>query len=300
MRASTAIAGPTIGTLLAEAEARLTALDVEFPDASALWLLAHAIGESDPDRLEEHGEDAVDALAAERFWQLVDRRAEHEPFQYIVGLTDFRGAMMEVEQGVFLPRLQSERMCDEIEAWAKDREPPRDGWRIADLGAGCGALGISLALGAIAPAWIVAVDISPRALALIARNACRHGVADRVRPVAGDWLSMLRPQPILDIITSVPPYLNPGDERYLSEESLRWEPLETFFGQPSGDRLLAMLVDEAACRLRPGGLLALQLDADQIPLLEAYVNGDAGHPLTIEWILQDEDGDEDAVLAVRS
>ena len=295
-----AAAAPTIGALLAEAEARLEALEVEFPDASALWLLAHAMGESDPDALEERPEEPVDAAVAERFWRLVDRRSEHEPFQYIVGLVDFRGALMEVEHGVFVPRFQSERMCDEIESWAAEREVPRGGWRIADLGAGCGAVGISLALGPLAPARVLAVDISPKALALTGRNARRHGVSDSVRAVAGDWLTMLRPEPHLDIITAVPPYLNPGDERYLSVESLRWEPLETFIGQPSGDRLLAMLFDEAAPRLRQGGLLAIQLDAEQIPFLEAYVNGDPDHPLTIEWILQDEDGDEDALLAVRS
>lgn len=291
---------PTVDELLTQAEKRLEARDVEFPDASAIWLLAHAMGESDPDLLEERGDERVDAGIAKRFWELIARREEHEPFQYIVGVADFREALMEVEHGVFLPRLQSERMCDEIEAWGAERESPADGWRIADLGAGCGALGVSLALGPLAPTRVWSVDVSPRALALIRRNARRHGVEDRVRAVAGDWLSMVRPEPVLDVITAVPPYLNPGDEQYLSEESLRWEPLETFFGDPSGDRLLAMLVDEAAPRLRPGGLLALQLDAEQVPALEGYVNGDPDHPLTIEWILHDEEGDEDAILAVKS
>ncbi|CAN5341102.1 peptide chain release factor N(5)-glutamine methyltransferase [soil metagenome] len=291
---------PTVDGLLADAEARLEARDVEFPDASALWLLAHAMGEEDPDRLEERGDERVDPDVAERFLELVDRREAHEPFQYIVGVADFRGVLMEVQHGVFLPRLQSERMCDEIEEWAAAREPPEDGWRIADLGAGCGALGISLAMGPLAPVRVWAVDVSPHALDLVRRNARRHGVEDRVRALAGDWLSAIRPAPVFDVVTAVPPYLNPGDEEYLSEESLRWEPLETFFGEPSGDHLLAMIVDEAAPRLRPGGLLALQLDAEQIPALDAYVNGDPDHPLTIEWILHDEDGDEDAILAVKS
>jgi hypothetical protein len=36
-----------------------------------------------------------------------------------------------------------------------------------------------------------------------------------------------------------------------------------------------------------------------VPAIEAYVNEDPTHPLTVEWILQDEDGDEDAILAVK-
>ena len=101
------------------------------------------------------------------------------------------------------------------------------------------------------------------------------------------------------MVTVVPPYLNPGDEIYLSEETMRWEPLETFFGEPSGDELLRYLIDEAAVRLRPGGLLACQLDVDQVDAIEAYVNEDPDHPLTIEWILMDDEDEPDAILAVK-
>ncbi len=287
-----------MGELLAQAERQLEARAVEFPDASSLWLLASAMGIEDPDELEEREGEAVAPEAERRFWELVTRREGHEPFQYIVGVADFRGALMEVAHDVFLPRLQSERMCDEIEDWAGKRRP-RGGWRIADLGTGCGAIAVSLALGRLRPRRVWAVDISPSALALTARNARTHGVADRVHGVTGDWLEMIRSEPCLDIVVAVPPYLNPEDERWLSEETLRWEPLETFFGSPSGTEILMRILDEAAPRLRPGGLVALQLDSDQVSAVEAYVNGDPDHPLTIEWILEDEEGDEDAVLAVK-
>lgn len=288
----------TVGELLAAAERRLGAREVEFPDASALWLLASALEVRDPDALDAREDEPVPAEAERRFWELVARRETHEPFQYIVGVADFRGVLMEVAHDVFLPRLQSERLCDEIEAWAGKRRP-RGGWRIADLGTGCGAIAVSLALGPLRPRRVWAVDISPSALALAGRNARAHGVADRVLGVAGDWLEMIRPEPCLDIVVAVPPYLNPEDERWLSEETLRWEPLETFFGTPSGTDLLLRILDEAAPRLRRGGLVALQLDSDQVEAVEAYVNGDPDHPLTIEWILEDEEGDEDAVLAVK-
>jgi methylase of polypeptide subunit release factors len=145
-----------------------------------------------------------------------------------------------------------------------------------------------------------AVDLSLPALDLVRRNARRHRVGERVIPVAGDWLEWSRPAPEFDMIVAVPPYLNPGDEIYLSEETVRWEPMDTFFGQPSGDELLRQLADAAALRLRPGGLFACQIDSDQVEMLEEYVNGDPRHPLTIEWILADEDDDEDAILAVRT
>jgi len=291
----------TIGSLLDEAERRLEAKEVEFPDASALWLLAAAIEDlDDPDKLTERREEPVAPSAEKRFRELLARRENHEPYQYIVGVTDFRDELMEIEHGVFVPRLQSERMCDEIEEWAAGRRRPRGGWKIADLGAGSGAIAVSLALGPLAPRRVWAVDVSLQALKLVRRNARRHGVEERVVPLTGDWLEWSRPEPVFDMIVAVPPYLNPGDEIYLSEESVRWEPMETFFGEPSGDDLLRELTDAAAHRLRPGGLFACQLDAEQIEMIEEHVNGNPDHPLTIEWILADEDDDEDAILAVRT
>lgn len=291
----------TIGELLDEAEGRLEAKEVEYPDASALWLMAAAIEElDDPDALTARRKESLDAAAEKRFRELLTRRETHEPYQYIVGAVDFRGKLMEIEHGVFVPRSQSERMCDEIEEWAAERKRPRGGWRIADLGAGSGAIAVSLAAGPLAPRRVWAVDVSRQALDLVRRNARRHGVEERVVPLAGDWLEWSRPRAMFDIIVAVPPYLNPGDEIYLSEESMRWEPMETFFGEPSGDELLRELVDAAGRRLRKGGVFACQIDSEQVEMLEEHVNGDPDHPLTIEWILADEDDDEDAILAVRT
>lgn len=290
----------TVGELLAEAERRLAERDVEFPDASALWLMARVLGElDDPDVLEERPDRPVDPADAAHFRELVERRADHEPFQYLAGVALFRDLLLEVEHGVFLPRSQSERMCDEIEAWAADRGAPPGGWRAADLGTGTGAIAVALAKGPLPIRRMWAIDLSRRAAALARENARRAGVDDVVHAIAGSWLSMFRPQPCLDLIIAVPPYLNPGDEKWLTQESLRWEPLETFFGEPSGDDLLRHVIDESAARLVPGGLLACQLDSDQAEGVEEYVNGDPDHPLTIEWILLDEEGSPDAILAVR-
>ena len=290
----------TVGRLLDDAERRFEKKGVEFPDASALWLLALVIGSlDDPDALEKRRRERVTEADAARFERLVARRLRHEPYQYIVGAADFRGRLIEIENGVFVPREQTERMCDEIEAWAAGRRTPRGGWRIADLGTGSGAMAVSLAIGSMRPRIVLAVDISPGALALVRRNARRHAVEHVVRPLAGDWLSMIRPRPCLDVICAVPPYLNPGDEIWMTGESLKWEPIRSFIGEPSGTAVLHAILDQAGPRLRSGGLVALQADSDQIPGLVDYVNEDPDHPLTVEWILHDAEGDEDAILAVK-
>lgn len=294
------VAATTVGEALVEAERRLEEREVEFPDASALWLMAKVLDAlEDPDALEEVPDRVVPPEAAARFWALVERREAHEPYGYLVGACDFRGRLMDVEHGVFLPRLQSERMCDELEAWVVDLGRSTRGCRIADLGTGCGAIAVSLATGPLEPSFVAAVDLSVGSLEVTRRNAARHGVDGVVRPVAGDWLSWTRPEPLFDVITAVPPYLNPGDEKWLTEESLEWEPMSSFFGEPSGDETLIRVIDAVAARLASGGLFACQIDVDQAPMVEAYVNDDPDHPLSIEWILQDEDEQAEAILAVK-
>jgi methylase of polypeptide subunit release factors len=90
----------------------------------------------DPDELDELGDETVEPDAAQRFWALVERREQHEPYPYIIGVTDFRDDLMEIQHGVFLPRFQSEELCDEIEEWVEERAVPRDSWRIADATVG--------------------------------------------------------------------------------------------------------------------------------------------------------------------
>ena len=72
----------TIGALLDEAERRLEAKEVEFPDASALWLLAAVLDRlDDPDALAERRDEPVRAAAEKRFRKLLARREKHEPYQ---------------------------------------------------------------------------------------------------------------------------------------------------------------------------------------------------------------------------
>src|SRR5688500_13522085 len=110
---------------------------------------------------------------------------------------------------------------------------------------------------------------------------------------------MMAEGPSLDMVTVVPWYLNPGDKPLPHGESPTWEARAAFIGVPSGDDILKRLMDDVGRRLSKGGLLVIQMDADQAPWVEDWVNDDPDHPLTVEWILMDEEGEPDAILAVR-
>jgi release factor glutamine methyltransferase len=123
---------------------------------------------------------------------------------------------------------------------------------VADVGTGCGAIAVSLALATpLSEIW--ATDVSASAVLLTRANALRFGVADRVHAERGD---LLEPLPGgLDLIVANLPYLPRGEER----PELAGEPEQAVYADGDGLGLYRRLLAEAHGKLRPGGAVAIQL-----------------------------------------
>ncbi|MCA1977896.1 MAG: peptide chain release factor N(5)-glutamine methyltransferase, partial [Thiobacillus sp.] len=122
-------------------------------DVSPAWLIAH-------DR------DTPDAEAVARYRQLVERRAAGVPVAYLVGEREFHGRAFHVTPDVLIPRPDTELLVERALAAL----PPETSASVLDLGTGSGCIAVTLALER-PRARVVAVDRSPAALAIAARNA---------------------------------------------------------------------------------------------------------------------------------
>ncbi len=125
---------------------------------------------------------------------------------------------------------------------------------VVDVGTGSGA--IALAVAEAAPrAAVWATDVSSAAVELARLNARRAGLQDRVTVRRGD---LLEPFPgAADVIVANLPYLPIGERR--SHPELASEPVSAVFAEGDGLGLVRRLVAAARRRLRPDGLLALQV-----------------------------------------
>ena len=142
---------------------------------------------------------------------------------------------------------------------------------ILDLGTGSGCIAVSVA--AMLPgATVVAVDASPKALAVAKRNAETAGVGDRVIPRQGDWFAGCRPEERFDIILSNPPYLVEGDDGIWPEVS-RYDPPLALYGGRDGLDCYRRIVVGALDRLVPGGALLFEVGADQARKVESLLSG---------------------------
>jgi release factor glutamine methyltransferase len=114
---------------------------------------------------------------------------------------------------------------------------------------------------------VTAIDISPAALAAARENATAHGVVDRIDFVQGDLLAALPARPAFAAIVSNPPYVSDGEYATLVPQVKDHEPKLALVSGPSGTEIIERLIPQAAERLFPGGLLALEVS----PMIAARV-----------------------------
>ena len=198
----------------------------------------------------------LDKTELARFKELVQRRVRGEPTQYLVGTQDFYGRTFKVDRRALIPRPETELVAERVlRAFPKSATP-----RFADIGCGCGTLGLTLA--AERPtAHVVLSDVSPEAAALTRENAVLLDLAPRVDVRVGDLLTPLGEESFDAIVTNLP-YVPDGERHTLPIHIREHEPALALFGGPDGLDICRRFVPAAAAHLRAGGLLVMEHGAE--------------------------------------
>jgi release factor glutamine methyltransferase len=245
---------------MAQAITHLANEGVESPRLDAELLLAYVLGVNRAAIL-ARPEQRLTPKQLTRYRDLVARRAGREPLAYIVGHREFFGLDLTVDHRVLIPRPETELLVEHALAIAnrmaaQSAAPPR----IADVGAGSGAITVALAVH-LPQATIYALDHSADALAVVAENARRHQVAGRVHCLHSDLLSAL-PGPV-DLIAANLPYVTTGEWRELAPEIRNHEPRSALDGGHDGMALIGRLLATAGPCLRSTGAILLEIGAGQ-------------------------------------
>jgi release factor glutamine methyltransferase len=184
-------------------------------------------------------ERSLTSVEAERLCHLVRRRLDHEPAAYVLGHCEFYGVDFYVDSDTFIPRPETELLVEESVRLARRVSRQGEQCTVADIGTGCGAIAISLAL-ALPQARIYATDISPSALKVAEVNCRRHGVNGQVELLQGNLLEPL-PQAV-DVIVANLPYVKDCEFVDLSLEIKEYEPTIALAGGRDGlDKIWEML-----------------------------------------------------------
>ncbi|MBM3286835.1 MAG: peptide chain release factor N(5)-glutamine methyltransferase [Candidatus Eisenbacteria bacterium] len=253
------------------AASRIESIGAGNPRLEAEYLMAAALGVPRIRLWLLDRPPAPDAVA--RFEALLERRMSREPLQYVLGTAEFAGLTLDVGPGVFIPRSETEILVERVETRLRARmggcgAAPR----ILDVGTGSGAILLAL-MERFAEATGVGIDQSPDALVWARRNAVRLGLDDRVRFLEGDLLDPIGPDERFDAIVSNPPYVSGQEMKGLASEIRDHEPAAALEGGEDGLDVVQRLIPQAAARLSPGGLLALEIGITQGEAVRSLLGG---------------------------
>lgn len=246
----------TCRSLLNRHTTRLARAGVDAPRLSAELLLARALHLS---RLElltglMRPVSAEELPCAE---ELLARRLRGEPLAYILGVKEFYGREFRVDDRVLIPRPETELIVDAVcEVFG-----PCERFTFLDIGVGSGALLASIVCERPA-AQGVGTDLSPGALEVAGDNCRLLQVAHRVQLVRSNLGQGLTPG-AFDALVSNPPYLSDLDMRRLGREVLGFEPRGALHAGHRGTELIQEVIWQASGLLRPGGLLLVEIGAEQ-------------------------------------
>ena len=193
-----------------------------------------------------------------RFFDTVRERIERRPLAYITGAREFYRLEFRVTPDVLIPRPESELLVDT--ALDHLRKSRIRGARLADVGAGSGALGIAIAHHRRG-ARLVATDISAAALGVARENARRLLRRASAEFVQGDLLTPLNG--LFHCIVANLPYIPEERLGRLEPEVAEHEPRQALTPGTAGTELQLRLLTQLRPRLAPNGIAVLELDPGQ-------------------------------------
>jgi len=213
----------------------------------------------------DHSRRALRVRDSRRLEEILRRRLQGEPLQYLLGDVDFMGLKLRVRPGVLIPRPETEILVDEALKRFLCGAVAKTGGRLDILDIGTGSGNIAIALAVFLPkdlcGRIVAVDASDVCLSVARANARRCGVADKITFVKSDLFSALG-QERFDAIVSNPPYVSQREYRHLAQD-VRQEPKEALVAPENGLYFYRRFSMSSARFLKPGGMLLLEIGDTQ-------------------------------------
>jgi release factor glutamine methyltransferase len=202
--------------------------------------------------------------------KLIERRLKHEPAAYIMQRKEFYGLDFYVDPRVLIPRPETEILVDAALDFATSRSRyPSRPLLVADIGTGCGAIAISLALN-LPGSKVYAIDLSSAAVKVARLNCRRHKVTEQVSLLQGDLLNPL-PEPV-DLIIANLPYIKTSELSNLCPEISDFEPMMALDGGENGLDFIERLLRQMNDKMKARSCLILEIGNDHEEAIRGLIH----------------------------
>ncbi|SFV61490.1 Protein-N(5)-glutamine methyltransferase PrmC, methylates polypeptide chain release factors RF1 and RF2 [hydrothermal vent metagenome] len=227
------------------------------PQFEAELLLAYTLKK---DRLYFHINDNKE-IETDEYFELIKRRANNEPYEYIINSASFYDIDLFVADGVLIPRPETEILIDEVSKIILKENINY----IVEIGIGSGAISIVLAR-KFPNLKIVATDISDKAILIARKNIKSFGLEDRIKVIKSNLIDNIADIP--QLIVSNPPYI--AKDFLLESNVVDYEPHTALFGGEIGDELLIKIINDT--KEKSIKYLACEMGYDQKDSITNHLN----------------------------
>jgi len=164
--------------------------------------------------------------------ELVYRRKNHEPIEYITNRVSFYKYNFFIDKGALIPRPESEILVERAIELIKKYNIKR----VAEIGIGSGALSICIAKEC--DCFIEASDISDDAIKIAKKNIKDFNLEDKIKVKNCSLLDCLNTP---ELLISNPPYIDPDFK--LEKNVANFEPHIALFAPNKGLQILFNILD---------------------------------------------------------
>lgn len=262
----------TLTETLKKGKEILTKAGVENPafDTQCLFTKCFSL---DKQALLLHGDKTAPEKTVSEYINLITKRAQGHPLQYLLRQWEFLGLPIKVGEGVLIPRPETELLCEVAANWLKSTGKTK----VLDLCGGSGAVAIGIAH--LCPtAEIISAELSDTALFYLNENIKLNNLQN-VKAIKADVLNSpefdtLFPESLtpFDAIVSNPPYIPTGELEHLQAE-VKHEPKMALDGGSDGLDFYRAICRRWLTLLTKGGLAAFEIGQGQSDEVTQIMSG---------------------------
>lgn len=234
----------------------LKEVEIETPHIEAFLILTDVLN-IPKEKIITNPDIQIDKNQLDKIISIIQKRKLGIPLAYLLKKKEFFGIEFYIEEGVLVPRPETEIVVEEIIKRVKKNTDILG----FEVGVGSGCITVAL-LKHINNLRMIGIDISDKALEVSYINAKKHGVLDRLELKKVSIFDNPDFSVKLDFVVSNPPYISEGEYESLMKD-VKFEPKEALISGKVGTEFYEKITQWAKKYLKEDGFVAYEVGIGQ-------------------------------------